>query len=50
MASPQEVGSILAADVGTVTTRAILLERVDGVYRFVARGEAPLWVIPELAD
>jgi hypothetical protein len=32
-------GSILAADFGNVTTRAILIDLVDGVYRLVARGE-----------
>ncbi len=32
-------GSILAADFGNVTTRVILIDLVDGVYRMVARGE-----------
>jgi hypothetical protein len=32
-------GSILAADFGNVTTRAILIDLVDGVYKLVARGE-----------
>ena len=37
-------GSILLADCGTVTSRAVLLEQVAGQYRFVARGEAPTTV------
>jgi uncharacterized protein (TIGR01319 family) len=37
----EETGAILAIDVGTVYTRAILLDTVDGIYRFVARAEAP---------
>lgn len=41
MAFQRRTGSIIAADVGNVTTRAILLDRVGGVYRFVARGQAP---------
>src|SRR5688572_15238523 len=32
-------GSILSADFGNVTTRAILIDLVDGVYKLVARGE-----------
>ncbi len=38
---PQFSGAILAVDIGSVHTRAILLDMVDGMYRFVARGEAP---------
>ncbi|MDY7078939.1 MAG: glutamate mutase L [Chloroflexota bacterium] len=41
MAEEQHIGSILLADCGTVTTKAVLLEQVAGQYRFVARGEAP---------
>jgi hypothetical protein len=37
----QRIGSILLADCGTVTTKAVLLEQVAGQYRFVAQGEAP---------
>lgn len=32
-------GSILAADFGSVTTRVVLFDLVDGVYRLVAQGE-----------
>jgi hypothetical protein len=35
------VGSILAVDCGSTTTKAILLEIVEGQYRFVARGQVP---------
>ncbi|HHN94426.1 MAG TPA: hypothetical protein ENK17_06630, partial [Anaerolineae bacterium] len=35
----EEIGSILLADCGTVTTKAVLLEKVAGRYRFVAQGE-----------
>lgn len=35
------VNSILLADCGTVMTKAVLLDRVAGQYRFVAQGAAP---------
>jgi len=41
MAGDQRIGSILVADCGTHMTKAVLLDRVDGQYRFVARGESP---------
>jgi len=42
MATEQQgIGSILAVDCGTAMTKAILLDRVAGSYRFIARGEAP---------
>ncbi|HEC24129.1 MAG TPA: hypothetical protein ENI95_14550 [Chloroflexi bacterium] len=34
-------GAVLAVDIGNVHTRAVLLDVVDGMYRFVARGETP---------
>jgi hypothetical protein len=37
----EEVNSILAADVGRQWTKVLLLERVEGVFRFVTRGQAP---------
>lgn len=40
----RRIGSVLLADCGTVTTRAVLLEQVAGQYRLVARGEAPTTV------
>ena len=38
-ASPS--GPILAVDVGSIHTRAVLLDIVEGTYTFVAHGEAP---------
>lgn len=35
------VGSILAVDCGSTTTKAILLDVTDGQYRFVARSQVP---------
>ncbi|GAB1421460.1 glutamate mutase L [Anaerolineales bacterium] len=37
--SPSFNGSILAIDVGSVNTRAVLIDQVDGIYRLIARGE-----------
>lgn len=36
-----QIGSILVVDCGTVMTKALLLDRIAGEYRFVASGEAP---------
>ncbi|UCC61837.1 MAG: glutamate mutase L [Anaerolineae bacterium] len=36
-----QVGSILAVDCGSTTTKAILLDVVDGQYRVIARGQVP---------
>ena len=35
------LNSLLAVDVGTVTTRAALFDVVEGSYRFIASGQAP---------
>jgi hypothetical protein len=43
---PEVSGAILAVDIGNVYTRAILLDVVDGTYRFVARGESPTTSAP----
>ncbi|MBL7085621.1 MAG: glutamate mutase L [Candidatus Cloacimonetes bacterium] len=40
----QELKSILATDCGSTTTKAILIEKIDGVYRLIVRGEAPTTV------
>lgn len=40
MAQDQRIGPILAIDCGTVLTKAVLLDQVDGSYHFVARGVA----------
>ena len=39
-----EINSILATDCGSTTTKAILIEKQDGEYRLVVRGEAPTTV------
>lgn len=40
MATVASMESILVVDCGSTTTRAVLVDMVDGRYRFVARGEA----------
>jgi len=50
MMDGQERESILAADCGSNTTAAALIDLVDGNYRFVARGEVPSSFQPPLAD
>jgi hypothetical protein len=42
--------SILVADIGSVTTRVLLLDVVNGQYRFVARGEAATTSEPPWSD
>lgn len=39
-----DINTILATDCGSTTTKAILIERVDGQYRLSVRGEAPTTV------
>jgi uncharacterized protein (TIGR01319 family) len=39
-----EINRILATDCGSTTTKAILIEKRDGVYRLIVRGEAPTTV------
>ena len=41
MAEPTEVSSILAIDIGSVNTQAVLIALVEGSYRFVARAQSP---------
>jgi len=41
MASVIEGDSVLALDVGSTTTRAVLFDVVDGRYRFIAIGQSP---------
>lgn len=38
---PEPSGAILAIDIGSVHTRALLLDVVEGTYRFVAHAEVP---------
>lgn len=42
--------SLLAVDVGTVTTRAAFFDVVDGYYRFIAAGQAPSTAIAPYKD
>jgi len=52
MALPRldEINVILATDCGSTTTKAILIQKVDGVYRQTHRGEAPTTVEEPAAD
>ncbi|MCA9029511.1 MAG: glutamate mutase L [Planctomycetaceae bacterium] len=48
--SPDEMNVILATDCGSTTTKAILIEKIDGTYRQTFRGEAPTTVEEPVAD
>ena len=50
MEQNRKLRSILATDCGSTTTKAILIELVDGVYRLVCRGEAPTTVEAPFED
>jgi uncharacterized protein (TIGR01319 family) len=45
-----KIKSIIATDCGSTTTKAILIEEVDGVYRLIVRGEAPTTVEAPFED
>ncbi|MEI6511772.1 MAG: glutamate mutase L [bacterium] len=45
-----EIRSILATDCGSTTTKAILVEKRDGEYRLIVRGEAPTTVETPFED
>ena len=47
---PSQINVILATDCGSTTTKAILIEKVDGHYRQTYRGEAPTTVEQPVAD
>src|SRR5437667_10266026 len=47
---PESIRSILATDCGSTTTKAILIERRDGHYRLIVRGEAPTTVEAPFED
>ena len=47
---PNAINTILATDCGSTTTKAILIERIDGQYRQTHRGEAPTTVEAPAAD
>lgn len=48
--SPEDINIILATDCGSTTTKAILIQKVDGVYRQTHRGEAPTTVEAPFED
>lgn len=50
LADPESLQVILATDCGSTTTKAILIEKIDGVYRQTYRGEAPTTVEKPAAD
>ena len=47
---PDRVQVILATDCGSTTTKAILIQKIDGVFRQTHRGEAPTTVEEPFAD
>jgi uncharacterized protein (TIGR01319 family) len=47
---PDKIRVILATDCGSTTTKAILIQKVGGVYRQTHRGEAPTTVEEPFAD
>ncbi|MBS1272364.1 MAG: hypothetical protein MAGBODY4_01508 [Candidatus Marinimicrobia bacterium] len=50
MTIPDNINVILATDCGSTTTKAILIEKVDGEYRLKVRGEAPTTVEAPFED
>ena len=46
----QKIEVILATDCGSTTTKAILIEKINGKYRQTFRGEAPTSVEEPFAD
>lgn len=50
LVSKGEINSILATDCGSTTTKAILIEKRDGVFRLIVRGEAPTTVEAPVED
>ena len=46
---PEDIKVILATDCGSTTTKAILIQKQDGVYRQTHRGEAPTTVEEPIA-
>jgi len=47
---PDKIQVILATDCGSTTTKAILIQKLDGVFRQTHRGEAPTTVEEPFAD
>ena len=46
----EKIDVILATDCGSTTTKAILIEKINGNYRQTYRGEAPTSVEEPFAD
>jgi uncharacterized protein (TIGR01319 family) len=46
----KDIKSVLATDCGSTTTKAILIEKRDGEYRLIVRGEAPTTVEAPVED
>jgi len=46
----ENINIILATDCGSTTTKAILIQKIDGVYRLTHRGEAPTTVEAPFED
>ncbi|MBK7140914.1 MAG: glutamate mutase L [bacterium] len=49
-AKPEDIKVIVATDCGSTTTKAILIEFVNGEYRLLSRGEAPTTVEAPFED
>jgi uncharacterized protein (TIGR01319 family) len=47
---PDKINVIIATDCGSTTTKAILIEKIEGHYRQTFRGEAPTTVEEPVAD
>ena len=47
---PEDIKIILATDCGSTTTKAILIEKREGEYRLIVRGEAPTTVEAPFED
>jgi len=50
MSADRKIRSVLATDCGSTTTKAILIEEIDGVFRQTFRGEAPTTVEAPFED
>ena len=50
MAQATHIESILALDIGSVNTQAVLIARVEGVFRFVARAQQPTTIEEPWSD
>ena len=48
--NPNDIKVILATDCGSTTTKAILIEYINGEYRLITRGEAPTTVEAPFED